>query len=812
MTLFRAIWLTLFLGLALPLSAQQDGRETAGGVAEAGGLIGPTVPATALATLDSGRVTSAEYAEWQQTAARIEAISETGRGSEFALERLRADVVSWRDKFLSAQQVNVARIATVEAQIAALGAMPAEGEPPLAEGVQARLAILEAQRDRLRTPVALAREAYTHSNGLISEIDGLIRARQANLLMTRGTSPLDPRVWPEVMASVSTKMLGFWKELTTSLRSTARHDRFLAAMPTFLFYAIAALVLLSRGGRWVRIWQGSVTARTKRGRGLWEFLLSLWQIILPLLGVIALSRALIGSEMLGFRALALANALPDAAAFVIGAIWLSGRFFTPESVNQAPLDFESEPRAKARVICVQIGWTLGFGAMLQVFLSTSETSQATAAVVFLPVQLLIAVLLFRLGRVFGVRHVEPAPDVPNDLLLYRRRLLLVVGRVTLAIAVIGPILSLLGYAAAAEALIYPFVLTLAIVGVVILLQGMVFDLYALVTGGEDGSRDALVPLLIGFLLALMSLPVLALVWGARIEDLFEIWARFREGYSIGETTISPTNFAAFVIIFVIGYMVTRLMQGTLRSTVLPKTRIDIGGQNAIVSGLGYVGIFLAAVVAITGAGIDLSNLAIVAGALSVGIGFGLQNIVSNFVSGIILLIERPISEGDWIEVGGKMGYVRDISVRSTRIETFDRTDVIVPNADLVSSQVINWTRGSSVGRVIVPVGVAYGTDTAKVTAILRAIAEDHPMVLLAPPPSVVFTAFGADALNFEIRAIIRDVNFGLSVKSEMNHAIAKRFVEEGIEIPFQQRDVWLRRRKPVQRPPHDTPPAEEPMA
>jgi small-conductance mechanosensitive channel len=487
--------------------------------------------------------------------------------------------------------------------------------------------------------------------------------------------------------------------------------------------------------------------------------------------------------------------------WAFGSIWLGQRLFSGQYAS-----LPTSPQSASGTGILLFGLLAGvliFDKYIDVIAKYEAVSQQTHAIWnFIPI-LIGAFVLYRLSKLEYQKELPSKEDaaLTGAQSSIKWRLIASLKRIAGFVAMAVPILAAIGFVNAAAAIFYPFVQTIALLSFLLILQLLVSDIYAAFVSKtrQDEPDDALLPILIGFFLILIAVPIFALIWGARSVDLLEIWNAVQKGIPIGDARLSPINLLTFFVIFTIGYMATRLLQSALKGSVLPKTTIDSGGQTAIVSGVGYLGIFLAAVIAISGAGLDLSSLAIVAGALSVGIGFGLQNIVSNFVSGIILLIERPVSEGDWIEVGGKMGYVRNISVRSTRIETFDRSDVIVPNADLVSGVVTNYTRGNTIGRLIIPVGVAYGTDTRRVTNILKEIIEGHPMVLLKPGPSVIFQGFGADSLNFGIRAILRDVNWMLSVKSEVNHQIAAKFNQEAIEIPFAQRDIWIKNPEALSR-------------
>jgi small-conductance mechanosensitive channel len=795
--LFALCAVLLLAALAgLPVQAQTLGWWL-GGNAQAQTTSAPATPAE----------NAPDYDEWAKVAARAEGVTEDNRASNPALEVLRGQLTDWRGRFLAAQNTNLARIETLRAQIAALGPAPADGVTEATE-IADRRKTLDEQLTRLQAPGIAADEAYRRADGLIREIDTILRERQADELLRLLPMPVNPANWPDAAAALRDISVTLWTESVTAWGDAGKRSDLWGNLPLLLALVLFAAAVLARGRRWVERLTLHLQARASaRGREVWALVLSLGQIVLPTLGVLALSVALQRSQMLGPLGGRIADVLPAIGATIFAAAWLGGRIFPKLDVPGAPLRLTPDQRAEGRVYTTLFGMLVGFEAMLNITVDPLRATDAALSVLNYPVLVVAGLLLVRMGQLLRRQSRTEEAVPPRDTLIG------LLGRGAIAVGVVGVLLATVGYVPAAQALVYPGVITLGLMGLLLIVQKLIGDIYEMIVGSEEAARDALIPVLISFTLSLATLPLLALIWGARTADLSELWTRFREGFTIGEARLSPTDFVLFLVIFGIGFGLTRLLQGVLKASVLPKTSLDAGGRNAIVAGVGYVGIFLAALAAITSTGIDLSSLAIVAGALSVGIGFGLQNIVSNFVSGIILLIERPVAEGDWIEVGGVQGRVRAISVRSTRIETFDRSDVIVPNADLISGRVTNWTGFNLTGRLIVPVGVGYGSDTRKVERILREIAEAQPMVMLNPPPTIIFMGFGADSLNFEIRVILRDVNFSLSVRSEINHQIAARFAEEGIEIPFAQRDIWLRNPEALQGLPRAVPPAPpEPAA
>ena len=293
-------------------------------------------------------------------------------------------------------------------------------------------------------------------------------------------------------------------------------------------------------------------------------------------------------------------------------------------------------------------------------------------------------------------------------------------------------------------------------------------------------------------LALAALPLLLITWGYTPQEAW-MWLRALVfGFQIGDFHISLARILIAIALFFLLAFATRIVQRWIDTGISKSRRIDPGIANSIHTAIGYTGFIVAALAAISYGGLDITNFAIVAGALSVGIGFGLQSIINNFVSGLILLVERPIKVGDRVSVKDQQGFVRRISVRSTEIETFDKASVIVPNSDLITSAVTNWTHRNTLGTAAVKVRVSYRSDPDQVRDILLKVASESPLLMQHPPANVNFDNFGADGLEFSVSGVISDVSKAEAARSDLRFRILKAFRAAGIEMPYAQHDIHLR--------------------
>ena len=282
-----------------------------------------------------------------------------------------------------------------------------------------------------------------------------------------------------------------------------------------------------------------------------------------------------------------------------------------------------------------------------------------------------------------------------------------------------------------------------------------------------------------------ALWVVATLRSTRVFDplLADVRAVLTATLNVGSFSISLGDVIAFAVTIWLSFQLSRFARFVLEEDVYPRLHLARGLPYAFSTILHYVILLLGFLVALAAAGLNLDRFALLAGAFGVGIGFGLQNVVNNFVSGLILLFERPIQVGDTVQIGQLSGEMRRIGIRSSTMRTFEGAEVIVPNATLIADPVTNWTLTDRMRRVDLAVGVAYGNDPERVIEILRGIAAAHPLVVEAPAPTALFVGFGDTALNFELRAWTDRFEQWGTIRSELAVAVTKAFAEAGINFP-----------------------------
>jgi potassium efflux system protein len=330
----------------------------------------------------------------------------------------------------------------------------------------------------------------------------------------------------------------------------------------------------------------------------------------------------------------------------------------------------------------------------------------------------------------------------------------------------------------------------------------------LLLGSPSSSAEQRKETLLHSLSRLLNVGTLA-VWVVETLKVFFVfrpvtnWARvmLSQPHVIGHISITVGSILLFVVSVWVSLWLAKTIRFTLRDEMLPRMEVPQGVGDSITTLIYYALATVGFMIALVAAGFQLSQLTLAVGALGVGIGFGLQSIARDIVSGVVLLYERPLRVGDWVEVANLLGVVTDIGIRASRVRTRDGAEVVVPNGELISGHVANWTLSDRRHRVHVDIGVAYGTDPEKVLDILMKAAQSHPDVLVNPAPRALFKGFGDSSLDFELRVWTQNTERGWQAPliSDLSVAINKALAKNGIEVPFPQRDLHLRSISPEAR-------------
>jgi potassium-dependent mechanosensitive channel len=692
------------------------------------------------------------------------------------------------------------RLAELDARLKQLGPGPAKDAPPEDAAVAAERAGLTQARAEVDAAVKQAQVLQTRADQLAASLADRRRTAYAERLLQRSPTVLDPFFWTDVAGAVpdeAGRFVTHARDGWTFASEKGGATRMAFAGLALLGLALAAFVL----ARWWRRIALVQRIETRFGKAIAAFLVFARAFVVVPAATMAVLELLEQFDLILPEAARISGALVLAVTIAALARAAGLSVLAPDEPRRRLVSFDDETAIWLHRHLTWSGRLLGALVVARAVHRTIGGTQPIADAFQMVFAFAVGALLVHL--LIGQKPREEDAGAPIHHIPGVRLLAWIV-----VAAIAGALLT--GYAGLASFIAGRVVFTVTLIATLYLLL-VVTDAVIASTLSPDSRRGRVVagqlgvnPRRVGLMGALVSgvvralfvLIVLALAigrWEIAAADFFDAIRGATFGIRIGDITISVGAVLGAVLLFVIALVLTRIVQRWLEREVLPHTAIEPSLRLSIATVFGYIGFIIAFVLALAELGIDLQKIAFVAGALSVGIGFGLQAIVSNFVSGLILLAERPIRVGDQIAVKDEEGFVRRISVRSTEIETFERASVIIPNSDLITGVVKNWTHANTLGRVLIKVGAGYDSDPEQVRDILAECAAGHPQVLKVPPPAVLLAAFGDNALQFEVYCIVSDVAARGSVKSDIQFAILKRFRAAGIEIPRPQHDVRIRR-------------------
>jgi potassium efflux system protein len=680
-----------------------------------------------------------------------------------------------------------------------LGPPPAKDAPPENADVASEREDLTKQFSEVDGDLKQARVLSLRAEQLSDRVSQRRHALYAQELFARSPSVLNPSFWMDTLRAFPIELRAEHAVVHTWLSERGDSLRWTAGL--LLLAAIIALAIgLSRWWFPRLIARPTDTRSAKAWVALWVFI---WYAVRTPLAAAAALLAFDALDLLTSRVEEIAEGLVAGIAAASFSYGVARGLFAPrepqrrllQEDDRTALCFHNHLVWSARALGVLVVSQVVHKTLFAPLIITVATNALFAAITagFLT-HLVIRLRQIRKDR--GEALVAAAWAHPVGLLV----------AVFIALALIA------GYAGLAAFVALRVIVAAATIGALYLLLVITQTLFSTIgeqtakgqtlaadlgiSAGTLGFGAAVLSAAIRVILILASFLLIIGPWEVSTADLFDTVRNIPFGFKIGEIHVSfDAVFTAVLVLFLL-LIVTRIVQRWLETELLPRTKLEPSLQLSIVTIFGYVGAITAIGLALSGLGFDLQKVALIAGALSVGIGFGLQSVVSNFVCGLILLTERPIRVGDSIVVKGEEGWVRRVRVRATEIETFDRASVIIPNSEFITGVVKNWTRANTLGRIVIKVGVAYDSDPVQVREILLDIAGTHPQIVQSPPPGVFLLGFGESALEFELRCVVGDVEKALSVRSDLNYAIIKRFREAGIEIPHQQRELRWRAEQP----------------